>query len=55
MLRWFMEKGFTLEQIRTYANNSSSNLKDLINDSNIQIDDIIKRQLLLELYDIEKH
>lgn len=51
MLYWLLEKGFTKEQIEKYAKSKNSTLKELMQNTNIQIDNIISRQLLLELYE----
>lgn len=51
MLHWLLEKGFTKEQVEKYAKSKNSTLEELMKNTNIQIDNIISRQLLLELYE----
>ena len=51
MLYWLLEKGFTKEQIEKYAKSKNWTLEELIHNTNTQIDNIISRQLLLELYE----
>lgn len=48
---WLLNIGFTEEQIRDYTKSKDFTLDELLNDTNIQIDNIIKRQLEFELYE----
>ena len=50
MLYWLIEKGFPIEQIKQYASNTNYTLEELLKDSDTQIDNMIKQQILLELY-----
>lgn len=50
MLYWLMEKGFTKEQIKQYAEDNNYTLEELLKNTNIQIETIIKRQIMYELY-----
>lgn len=50
MLYWLIEKGFTEEQIKQYANSKNYTLEELLKDSNAQIDNMIKHQILFDLY-----
>lgn len=52
MLYWLIEKGFTEEQIKQYANSKKYTLEEILKDVNTQIDNMISRQLLFELYKI---
>ena len=45
-----MEKGFTKEQIKHYAENNNYTLEELLKNTNIQIETIIKMQIMYELY-----
>lgn len=53
MLYWLIEKGFSKEQIKQYAENNNHTLEDLLKDTNVQIESIIKRQILYDLYSEE--
>jgi hypothetical protein len=48
---WLLNIGFTEEQIQKYAKSKDFTLDELINDTNTQIDNIIRRQLSFELYE----
>lgn len=50
MLYWLMEKGFTKEQIKQYAEDNNYTLEELLKNTNIQIETIIKKQIMYELY-----
>ena len=50
MLYWLMEKGFTKEQIKQYAKDCDYTLEELLKNTNIQIESIIKKQIMYELY-----
>ena len=50
MLYWLLEKGFTEEEIKQYAESKNYTLEELLKDSNVQIDTLIKKQLLMDLY-----
>lgn len=51
MLYWLIEKGFTKEQIKQYANNINYTLEELLKDSDAQIDSMIKHKILFDLYE----
>ena len=53
LLYWLMEKGFTKEQIKQYAKDCDYTLEELLKNTNIQIETIIKRQIMYELYSEE--
>jgi hypothetical protein len=53
LLYWLIEKGFSKEQIKQYAENNNHTLEDLLKDTNVQIEFIIKRQILYDLYSKE--
>lgn len=53
LLYWLIEKGFSKEQIKQYAENNNHTLEDLLKDTNVQIESIIKRQILYDLYSEE--
>lgn len=50
MYYWLLEKGFTEEQIIKYAKDTNCKLEDIKNNSNSQIDSLIKHQILLKIY-----
>jgi len=54
MLRWLLEKGFHLEQIKSYCKTNYT-LEELINNKDIQIDNLIKREILIEMYKFENY
>lgn len=45
-----MEKGFSEEQIKEYAKNNNYTLEDLLKKTDVQIETIIKKQIMYELY-----
>jgi len=50
LLYWLLEKGFTEEEIKQYAESKNYTLEELLKDSNVQIDTLIKKQLLMDFY-----
>lgn len=52
ILHWLLEKGFTIEQINNYARSKKYTLEDLTSDTKTQIDAMIVKRLLLELYEL---
>ncbi len=53
LLYWLIEKGFSKEQIKQYAENNNYTLEDLLKDTNVQIESIIKKQILYDLHSEE--
>lgn len=54
MLYWLLSLGFTEDQIKEYINKTDYELGQLLKDSNIQIDNTIKRKIRLELYESKR-
>ena len=50
MLYWLLEKDFTKEQIKQYVEDNGYTLEELLKNTDIQIEAIIKKQIMYELY-----
>ena len=50
MLNWLLQMGFSLEEIKSYASLTNATLEELIHNTDVRIDHIIKHQIALELY-----
>ena len=45
-----MEKGFNIEQIKQFTEDDSHTLEELLKNTNVQIESIIKKQIMYELH-----
>lgn len=52
MLSWLLELGFSLEEIKSYSSLTNATLEELINNTDVKIDHIIKHKIALELYEL---
>ena len=48
-----MEKGFSKEQIKQYAEKNNHTLEELLKDTDVQIESMIKKQIVYKLYSEE--